>query len=97
MFLPVLIQLRYRATLYPCPENRQERRETLTSIDGRIHDLNQVRLNITKYIYSSKLNICNFIMLISLVLSGIARDLYSQPRAAGENWRRLGYLECTGE
>ena len=33
---------RYRATLYPCPESRQERRETLTSIDGRIHDLNQV-------------------------------------------------------
>ncbi|KAI6645918.1 hypothetical protein LOD99_13176 [Oopsacas minuta] len=32
----------YRATLYPCPENRQERRETLTSIDARIHDLNQV-------------------------------------------------------
>lgn len=41
---------RFRATLYPCPETPQERKEMLAGVNARIDDLQMVR----KKVYNSK-------------------------------------------
>lgn len=39
-FLPLV---RFRATLYPCPETPQERKEMLAGVNARIDDLQMVK------------------------------------------------------
>ena len=41
--ISVFTVFRFRATLYPCPETQQERREMAIGVMTRIEDLNTVR------------------------------------------------------
>lgn len=38
----MLLCFRFRATLYPCPENPQERHEMLNGVSTRLEDLKTV-------------------------------------------------------
>jgi len=51
MWLQFFLFFRYRATIYPCPEKLEERREMLANLGARISDLQIVSFD---FDYSQK-------------------------------------------
>lgn len=42
LYVRLSLSIRFRATLYPCPETPQERKEMLAGVNARIDDLQMV-------------------------------------------------------